>query len=92
MCRYVVIQATGVEAYMLIPSQTLKFLCLSILNLFSVQVLKTVEKVLYAADTEEAKAAMIEAQEQYGAQLVVTESEAEGMSMTPAAEAEVEAA
>ncbi|KAH7622629.1 hypothetical protein Ndes2526B_g03461 [Nannochloris sp. 'desiccata'] len=61
-------------------------------ELADVPVLKTVEKVLYAADTEEAKAAMIEAQEQYGAQLVVTESEAEGMSMTPAAEAEVEAA
>jgi hypothetical protein len=57
-----------------------------------VQVLKTVEKVLYAADSEEAKAAMIEAQEQYGAQLVVTESEAEGMSMAPAVAAEVDAA
>jgi ABC-type transport system substrate-binding protein len=57
------------------------------------QVLKTVEKVLYAADSEEAKAAMIEAQEQYGAQLVsTTESEAEAMSMTPAAAPEVEAA
>lgn len=56
------------------------------------QVLKTVEKVLYAADSEEAKAAMIEAQEQYGAQLVVTESEAEGMSMAPAVAAEVDAA
>ena len=54
--------------------------------------LKTVEKVRYAADTEEAKAAMIEAQEQYGAQLVVTEAEAEAMSMTPAGAAEVEAA
>jgi RP/EB family microtubule-associated protein len=62
-------------------------------ELADVPVLKTVEKVLYAADTEEAKAAMIEAQEQYGAQLVVTEGEAEAMSTTPAAAAaEVEAA
>ena len=37
------------------------------------------EKVLYAADTEEAKLAMLEAQELYGAQLVVLEGEAEGV-------------
>ncbi len=34
------------------------------------QVLRTVEKVLYAADSQEAKMAMLEAQELYGAKLV----------------------
>ncbi len=42
------------------------------------------EKVLYAADSEEAKLAMLEAQELYGAQLVVLENEADG-TVEPAA-------
>ena len=41
------------------------------------QVLKTVERVLYAADSEEAKSVMLEAQQEYGAQLVGTEVDEE---------------
>ena len=37
--------------------------------------LKIVERVLYAADSAEAKVAMAEAQERFGAQLVVSEGE-----------------
>ena len=59
-------------------------------ELADVPVLRTVEKVLYAADTEEAKAAMMEAQEEYGAALVVAvaaegeEEVAEGDAQPPA--------
>lgn len=38
------------------------------------QILKTVENILYAADSEEAKAAMLEAQETFGARLVEVEN------------------
>lgn len=41
-------------------------------ELANIPILKTVEKVLYAADANEAKEVMIEAQEQYGAQLLYT--------------------
>jgi hypothetical protein len=40
------------------------------------QILKTVEKILYAADSEEAKVAMLEAQEAFGARLVEVENAA----------------
>lgn len=43
-------------------------------------ILKTVEKVLYAADATEAKVVMAEAQQQYGAQLLSPEEEAEIMA------------
>lgn len=49
------------------------------------QVLKTVEKILYAADSTEAKEAMASAQEEYGVQLLCPSPQEGGAAEEPVA-------